>query len=564
MRFALGSGAYVGSTAGSPVCVIERVGGTINAANPNPANFTVVRDFGTDGNATARADLNVPAKSWSEPHLIPGTTDAVRFMSTKTQRSAAATRYMQHHNQTLIGYKNKVPVYGMYESIKDSISHYPPELANSDQYWFEIGPTKEKDGMITAPTNFGVAYRMQDQWEAFPTDTEFAVGNVFRGGNKCRVWLCGQITDNYYGSPMLSMLIVNEVVSTTVTSRLPGQYVQMGLFNLNAAVLAGGSLTTIGSQGGGGHAFDFRFRKRRIFKRDLSRECNITNWSSNEAPTVIDMTRNLPYATLAATDYGVARGASVVPVLQTTARVPMYAMFENQILPGIYARRNNQVVPNYPGAESNIVPYFEFTDNKCGLVFRNMDNTAAAGITAFTGQVRVTNQRQGLDANTLFMSREIYDAASGDAIVMCFYVEGGVSKYKDIVLPKSKEFIKQVVHRNNTMEFSGPTKKWVMDLTAGTVALASTPPYSLAAVTFDKGVDLASIRPDNGYKLYVYLPQNLVMEYQGQQYWSIPLADLVLRGQTVAEALTVTNGIRANTLEVSTILLQSKYPKVSY
>lgn len=562
LRFALGSNIAAVSTVSSPVSIIERVGGTINASNANPINYTLVRDFGTDANAAARADLAVPAKVWGEPHLIPGTTDVVRFMSTKTQHDGDA--WSQHGDVSLLGYKNGVPVYGEAHYVKTGLSHYSADLANNDQYWFEVGPTKDKDGMITTPTAFGVAYRMQDQWEAFPVDTEYAVGNKFRGGNKCRVWLCGQITDNYYGTTMDSMLIVGEVVSTTVASRVVGQYVQMGVFNLKAAVLAGGALTTMSSQGGFGFAYDFRFRKHRIFKRDLSREQNVANWSLNEAPTVIDMTSNLPYATLAAADYGVARGASVVPVMQTTARIPMYAMFENQILPGIYARRNNQVVPNYPGAESNIVPFFEFTDNKCSMVFRNMDNTAMSGIVAFTGQVRVAPQRQGLDANTVFMSREIYDPSSGDAIVMCFYVEGGVSKYKDIVMPKAKEFIKQVVHRNATMEFSGPTKKWVLDLAAGTVSLASTPPYSVAALTFDKGVDLASIRPDNGYKLYIYLPQNLIIEYQGQQYWSIPLADLVLRGQTVAEALTVTNGLRANTIEASTILLQSKYPKVSY
>ncbi len=562
LRFALGSNIAAVSTVSSPVSIIERVGGTINASNANPINYTLVRDFGTDANAAARADLAVPAKVWGEPHLIPGTTDAVRFMSTKTQHDGDA--FSQHGDVVLLGYKNGVPVYGEAHYVKVGLSHYSADLANNDQYWFEVGPTKDKDGMITAPTAFGIAYRMQDQWEAFPVDTEYAVGNKFRGGNKCRVWLCGQITDNYYGTTMDSLLIVGEVVSTTVASRVVGQYVQMGVFNLKVAVLAGGALTTMGSQGGFGFAYDFRFRKHRIFKRDLSREQNVANWSLNEAPTVIDMTSNLPYATLAATDYGVARGASVVPVMQTTARQPMYAMFENQILPGIYARRNNQVVPNYPGAESNIVPFFEFTDNKCSLVFRNMDNTAMSGIVAFTGQVRVAPQRQGLDANTVFMSREIYDASSGDAVVMCFYTENGVSKYKDIVIPKAQEYIEQVVHRGNTMEFSGPTKKWILDLLTGLVSRASTPPYSVAAVTFDMGVDLASARADNGYKLYIYLPQNLVMEYQGETYWSVPLADLILRGQTVAEDLTVTNSVRANTLEVSTILLQSKYPKVSY
>lgn len=562
LRFALGSNIAAVSTVSSPVSIIERVGGTINASNANPINYTLVRDFGTDANAAARADLAVPAKVWGEPHLIPGTTDVVRFMSTKTQHDGDA--FSQHGDVMLLGYKNGVPVYGEAHYVKTGLSHYSADLANNDQYWFEVGPTKDKDGLITAPTNFGVAYRMHDNWEAFKEDTEYAVGSVFRGGNKCRVWLCGQVADNYYGSAMQTMLIVNEVVTTTVTGRVPGQFVQMGLFNLNAAVLAGGSLTTMGSQSGTGFSYDFRFRKHRIFKRDLSREQNAANWSSNEAPTVIDMARNLPYAALAAADYGVARGASVVPVFQTTPRVPMYAMYENQILPGIYARRNNQLVPNYSGAESSIVPYFEFTDEKCSMVFKNIDNTAIAGITPFTGQVRVTNQRQGLDAGMVFMSREIYDAASGDAVVMCFYTKNGVSKYKDIVIPKAKEFIKQVVHRSNSMEFSGPTKKWLLDMTTGLVTRASTPPYSVAAVTFDLGIDLASVRPDNGYKLYIYLPQNLVMEYQGETYWSVPLADLVLRGQTVAEYLTVTNSMRANTVEATTILLQSKYPKVSY
>lgn len=566
MRFAIGSNNTTASTASSPITIIERIGGTITEETNNPINFTRVRDFGTEANSseaqTARVDLAVPSYIWSEPQLCAVKSTSVRFMSAKTPKLGDA--YSQKQDAALLGYKNGKPIYGERVVVNTGQANYSDHITSIDNSCFIVGTKPEEDSFISFFSSYGCAYKIADNWTAFKEDKEFYEGSTFKGGPVNTVWLTNQATDNYYGRSLQSLVIEGEIVTSTVTGHVAKQRTHMAKFDILKAAIAGGSLTTFGPQDVIGFNSIFKIRSGRIMMRSTNRTTSAAaNWSINEPPTIFDMERNTPYTGLTAAQYVVASGTPVVPVFETTARTPIYDLYTNQIMPGVYYKKNNQTVPNYSGAEAALVPYFMFTDDDLSMVFKNIDGTEIDGITPFTGNVQCSHQREGETSSVVFMTREVYDPESGDAVVMCFYKEGNIGKYRELKVTGANELIERVYYNNGHMELSGLTKRWKLDLSSFAITIMDLPPYTSALVSFDKGTDLASLIKDDAYNLHAYSPQQLVIEYQGEQYHSIPLTDLVLRGQTTMDYATV-NNLNTSVLEANKIILTSKYPRVTY
>jgi len=562
-RFAIGGNEAVAGTASSPFAMITRIGGTVDNNNPTPTDFTTVRDFGTAiGGTAARVDLAVPAKTWYEPHIVPHQPNVVRFLGIKTPH--IGSNYAQSQQCEMLGYKydsvgNPTPVYGEQENLKyDTQSGLGSEVGEIDNYLIEIGVTPERDSMIYFGVAFGHAIKVADGWEAHPQNTLFATDSIFKGGPQATIWEHRGSGDSYHDRNLDRVVIVNEIVSSSVTGHLPGQYTHEMATTLAA--------TNFITDYYGGSAFVPVIRKHRLFYKCYT-QTRLANWSPNETVSIIDPNINLPYSAWAANEYIAFRGAAVSPNTEVTARTPLFQYWDNQIVPGIYRRRNNQFVNQ--NSANGVVPYFQFTDDKCDMVFMAINGTTQlAGIKPFYDEVKTSHPR--LDPNgKIYISREKYDFSTGDTEVMQFFIVNGQGRYKEITIPKNFEFISRLTYLNGYIELLGVSKRRQIDVTTDQVYTSDQLPDTLSVLDFDKGVELLSFHTNDGEELSVYLVNNLVFKYQGNAFYTLTLEDLKVLGNNYFENLSVLKSlaashVRAAEVEADRILVKSSYDTVLF
>jgi hypothetical protein len=578
-RFLLGSSAMDASTASNPGTIIERIGGKINDNNPNPRVYTRVRDFGTNWNpetasTAARVDLAVVAGKWYEPHLVPFDNSVVRFL--KKKRQTLGDAYTQFQNPMLLGYTydssgNYTPFYGVYEKLRETGSDYGPEIEYSDNYVVEVGKDYTRDSMIYFGQENACTLKLADGWKAHDVDTEFSVGTIFGSEAKATIWASYNEGNNYKFRGINNITIENEIIgSSPVTEHVDGQFThEMRVKPIYTATGGFGPNNSIGFSG-----FEPIIRNCKIAFIDHTKNVNVANWSKNEGLVIINPNINIPYTALTSAQYTNASGTTIGTYFETTARTPLYQMMDNQIIPGIYRRRNNQDInANF---SNGIVPYFQFTDEKCDMIYKDIKNVAWTSPTdpkPFYDEVRVGNTiEEHYDLDTYvwkYKTRELYDLTTGNTVLMCYYIENDISKYKEIILPEANEFMTQLVYLNGYMLATGLSKTYKINVVDHSVIKDIASPDTLTVVAFDLNNNLYSFHSDDNSNLYEFSQKSLVLDYDGNSYYVIPLRDLIVGGNNVLENVSVTNQLvasyaRVAKIEADQIFVKSKFQNLVF
>jgi hypothetical protein len=578
-RFLLGSSTGDVASASNPGTIIERIGGKIDLNNQSPFPYTRVRDFGTTWNPTngsngARVDLAVAAKKWYEPHLVPFDNSTVRFLAKKTPTQADT--YTQFQNPMLMGYTydasgNPTPFYGIFDN-KGTSTIYGPELEYADEYIVEIGLTPNRDSMIYMNQNYGYALKLADGWKAHtsPSPVEFSVGSRYSNENVATIWGSYGTGNNYLSRGPYYVIIENKIVgSSPVTGHLDGQFTHEWISSPYLAPSAANGWGPGSAYAYGYSGFEPIIRDGKIAFRDNSLNANLANWSSNCGLVIINPNINLPYATLTAAQYTAGRGAAINTFFGTASVTPLFQIFDNQILPGIYRRRNNQDLN--PNSTNAIVPYLQFTNEKMDMIYKDIKNVAWVDPDApkpFYDEIRMSNvieehyNSEGF--NWRYKTRESYDVASGDTALLCYYTENGVSKYREAILPAANEYMTRLTYLNGYMVMAGVSKIYKISMVDGTVIKDVTTPDVLSVISFDIGTDLYTFHSNDDSNLYEFTKQALVLDYDGNSYYVIPLKDLNIVGNNTVENLAVTNQFVASygriaTLEADQIYVKSKF-----
>jgi hypothetical protein len=582
-RFLLGSSTYEASAASNPGTIIERIGGKININNQNPLVYTRVRDFGTSwnptsGSSTARADLAVPARKWYNPHLVSFDKSVVRFLPKKTL--TLGDTYTQVQNTMLLGYNydssgNPTPFYGLFDKNQENYSNYHTELEYPDNYIVEIGLTPNRDSMIYTGQDYGFAMKLAEGWRAHLSDqpVEFSVGSKYGNGNTATIWGSYGNNNNYCFRGLLYLTIENVIVGTSpITGHVEGQFTHEWISNpyITSSALAGfGPASSYGWSG-----FEPIIKEGKIAFRDHTLNVNVANWSSNEGLSIINPNINLPYAALTSAQYTIGRGNPINTFFETTARTPLFQVLDNQILPGIYRRRNNQDLN--PNSTNGIVPYFQFTNEKCDMIYKDITNTPWVDANApkpFYDEVRMSNVTEEHynvgNFKWRYKTKEAYNASTGNTVILCYYTENGVSKYKEITLPDADEFMTRLTYLNGYMVTAGVSKIYKINVVNGAVTKELELPDALSVISFNMGTDLYTFHSNDDSNLYEFSKKSLVLDYNGNSYYVIPLSDLNIVGNNNIENLAVTNQLvssygRIATLEVDKIHLKSEYQSVIF
>jgi hypothetical protein len=560
-RFAIGANYTTASTASSPFTIIERLGGTLDAEHPVSVNFTSVRDFGTTAYASARVDLAVPARLFTQPHLCYD--GAVRFMAQKTQN--LGDYYSNDKDVALLGYKysndgTPNPVYGAQWKLRDTGSDYTTELANTDGYFIEIGTSKERDSMIFTGQDFGYALKLADGWEVHKADKEFALGSTFKGGNPTgTIW--GSYTDadlNYLYGQLEWVIIENQIVTSTVTGHVASQYTHEA--GINPYSLTN---TVTGAYGWANYLPVIR-KHRILFLNKTLR--NGTNLSYNTPPVIIDMDLNSAIAAIAAAGYTTMIGNEYrrTPMMQQSAATPLYQYFENQILPGIYHRRDNQKTNPYTGGNQQIIPYFVFNENVGGIfdggnIGYSLTTTDLAHTDLYKKLIRYNGT-----LNKIYLIPHYVYPSNDKVPILVLETNNNVTSIKEVGLTNIAEVINQATYLNGYIELTSDTRHYKLDIETDTIERTVESPSTNAIIHFSKGTDLIELRDGDGNadKYYVFSKNNLVLEYQGNQFYNIPLKDILIKGNNTIEDLIVPNKLKTNTIEAAKIYVESSFPRL--
>lgn len=575
-RFALTSAYGSVPTANNPFTIVERIGGKINLENPDSSLYTRIRDFGTDFVSgpnspaiTARPDLPFAARKLTEPRIIPWDPTTIRWQPKKVVTLNDALN--QHQNPTLQGYKfdalgNPSPYYGEYIKYPVDNYFYLGDLENSDEQLIEVGLEPSRDSMIYFGYSYGVAVVLKDGFEAHPENFEVSAGNVFAGGSQATIWGSYNEANNYSFRGLREVIVENKIISSTINNHRPGQFTH--------EVLSIIEVDGIGPSSYCGYAgTELYFRKGKIAIRDNTRNINIANWSPNEALSIMDLnnpafwSKVVPSATnyTGLNTFGITFKATP---FETSNRTPLFQMMDNQILPGIYHRRNNQDLN--PQATNGIVPYFQFTDKACDMVYKDILNTTELYPIVNYDDFRISPIREehfnAQGSNVKFRTIERTDS-NGTATIMAYYTDAdGVSKYEEIYLLNANEFQTKESYANGYMIFTGVSKRFKLDVSdltnlANAATLDTVLPDTLAVMGFDSGSAIVTFRSNDDSNLYEVKSMRLVLDYNGDSYYVIPLRDLNIGGNNYAENLSVVNQLTASRARIATLEADQIYVK---
>lgn len=567
LRFAMGPSMEVNGTANAPMTIIERIGGTIEG-DVNPSDFTLVRDF---SNATKIALKGVPALPWGAPELDPHDNTKVRFTepelfwhSEANYSNAPIEIRNAEDDECFLGFTDDYePVYGQCYTFGANVSHvvYGSDYQKRRKRGvLEVTTSALTDAFIPLDiTGNCPSYKISDDFEM----TKEATMNLFteeipiEGGKKSSVWMIAEGPYDVANSKYWNyddMVLKNLVVAVRSAGENP-QYPTLTLgIGLSDVVFHGSTDTANGSGKITGFAFDLKMRKGHVAIRKLKTKDN----ESTNNPIICAFYDSGYFSGLPFITDGKINDFQVQGYLfrtQNTKNVPLFDLNTNSILAGITRRRNNQDV--VPLSTTNIVPYQVFTDKDVSMVYADSHNAQKEGMTLFYDQVRVCHPRQAAKGIRLFTSREMYQDDTGTAIITCFFTnEEGVADYIEIRIPDAYEIIDAISYTNNKMELFATTKCWAIPDTSFDPERVDIVPLAGAVVYFDYGLELAMIRNDDAFNLHLYVPQTLAITYKGKVVGVINLKDLVLRGQTMAEYLSVVNTLTSNLIEANKIISQ--------
>jgi hypothetical protein len=591
--FALGSSKLNAGIANKPFTIIARRGGRIpsmaelSAAN----NFTIFRAFGSAStNSSDKADLPVAAKPYCEPEIIPHKPNAVRFR-TRICNVVNTGPNDDYQNCSYLGSEydengNATPIYGPPHFKNYTAGFTLPfaerGVAMNDAEIVEVGNWSNfnNDSVINVSNSSagwtGFAIKLAESWEVVPSNREIAPGTSIKGGPLGTLWgwYGGETTDVNFSTIMgaqLRRVTIEAEISASNIGRVNGQ---------NSNIFRATPFNSAARWPQASYGFSsYRpiIKKGKVLFQSWARTANLAARSFNEGVVALEIKKLFPMAVFTTADYAIAtdRGSFELRNSSLTVLTPRFQMFENQLLPGIYRRRNNQLL-NALGTDDQ--PYFEFTDKRMGQVFGYKLNESSpwwqngAGGTpeeevtpTFKDDMRILplrSSRNGIKEDW-YTAFEKFDSTTGNVDLMHFYTDDdGVSTFRRIVIPHGFEYVKRITYSNGFMELYGTANHWKVNVANLEVTKTDDSPDPNAVTEFDMGTDVYFFSEEDDKSLIKYSPNQLVMEYQGEEYFTVPLKDLVIKGNNTIEDLTVTNNIKAHTIEAASISIPSRFASV--
>lgn len=566
LRFAMGAPNFKNATPGTPFTIIERIGGTVQG-DANPFEFTKVRDVKLELEDGLFAG---DAGTLSTPELIPYDKGSVRFGNQEFNfNNLEGSTYSANQDMELLGIDDDgQPVYGQRDSHGTNNYIWANPTANSfnsklDKVVAEVGMDAGKDNWYNLrpmTNNYMPARKIADGWKAFAEDTPFSTDGdsslelAVKGGENATVWLLSEDSTRtgYFnlGEHRFKKALVSLAVASSANNKLKeGKRIQV-LFDIPSANLKGSTIAAFATRNIMNSCFNATFRKEKF-------SLLLTYYDVlDHVPAIFDLSGEHE---ISAADFlnHTAQLPVYAPVQSIDPEAPLFDLHTNQILSGIYHRRNNQLPNALEGPEGEIPPYFEFTDDNCSMVFKGADNLPIEGIKPFYDQVRTCHPRAGDRASIVFMNRDEYDLENGTAYVSCFLMdENNVAKFQQIEFPDANEIIKALSYTNNKMEFFATVKSWSLTFPTLSPERIDIAPLATASVYFNFGLELAMLLSDDGFNVHMYVPQSLVITYKGEVVETISLKDLILRGQTMAEYMSIINTMSVNLVNANKVITQ--------